>query len=70
MVMRTIVPVKFISSACLFMALLCSGCAVASVAGSVVSVGASVVSTAVDVSATVVKTTVKVGAKAIDAATD
>jgi hypothetical protein len=52
------------------MALLCSGCVVVSVAGTVVSAGAAVVSTAVDVSATIVKTTVKVGAKAIDAATD
>jgi hypothetical protein len=68
--MRTTVSVKLISSSSLVVALLCSGCAVVSVAESVVSVGASVVSTAVDVSATVVKTTVKVGAKAIDAATD
>jgi hypothetical protein len=51
-------------------AIVCSGCAVVSVASTVVSAGATVVSTAVDVSATVVKTTVKVGAKAIDAATD
>lgn len=68
--MRATVSVKLVSSVGLVMTMLCSGCAVVSVAGSVVSVGASVVSTAVDVSATVVKTTVKVGAKAIDAATD
>jgi hypothetical protein len=62
-------PMKVLSSTC-FTVMLCSGCAVVSVASSVVSAGATVVSTAVDVSATVVKTTVKVGAKAIDAATD
>ncbi|HEY8099581.1 MAG TPA: hypothetical protein VIF82_02415 [Burkholderiaceae bacterium] len=68
--MRTALSIKLISSTFLIMGLLCSGCAVVSVAGSVVSAGATVVSTAVDVSATVVKTGVKVGAKAIDAATD
>jgi hypothetical protein len=68
--MRATVSAKLISSAGFIMVLLCSGCAVVSVAGSVVSAGASVASAAVDVSATVVKTTVKVGAKVIDKATD
>jgi hypothetical protein len=68
--MRTTRSSRFVRYACLLMVLFCNGCTVVSVAGSVVSAGASVVSTAVDVSATVVKTTVKVGAKAVDAATD